>query len=60
MTELKRFCPALRAVKLHSSDMEERKRLISALTTRPGDFDVRPHATYPNLTLSHPMASTPT
>jgi len=28
MTELKRFCPKLRAVKLHSADMEERKRLM--------------------------------
>ena len=40
MSELKRFCPALRAIKLHSSDAEERKRLITTLAQRPGEYDV--------------------
>lgn len=40
MSELKRFCPQLRAVKLHSADMEERKRLINTISNSPGEFDV--------------------
>jgi len=40
MSELKRFCPLLRAVKLHSGDPEERKRLIQALSASPDNFDV--------------------
>jgi len=39
MTEIKRFCPELRAVKLHSSDVEERKRLITSLS-EGDDYDV--------------------
>ena len=31
MIELKRFCPALKALKLHSSDPDERKRLMGAV-----------------------------
>jgi len=40
MTEIKRFCPSLRAIKLHSSDPEERKRLVSALGTNRLDVDI--------------------
>lgn len=40
MTELKRFCPSLRAIKLHSSDPDERKRLMGAVTSQTGDLDV--------------------
>ena len=40
MTELKRFCPSLNAIKLHSSDPEERKRLVGALNAGTHDFDV--------------------
>ena len=40
MIELRRFCPSLRAVKLHSSDQEERKRLMQTLAHQTGDVDV--------------------
>ena len=41
MTELKRFCPELRALKLHSSDLEERRRLMQSLGANCGaDVDV--------------------
>ncbi len=41
MTELKRFCPSLRAIKLHSSDPEERQRLMSAVGSGcSSDIDV--------------------
>ena len=40
MTELKRFCPELRTVKLHSSDAEERKRLIASLSEGSTEYDV--------------------
>ena len=35
-----RFCPALRAIKLHSSDQEERKRLMAALSSGGLDVDI--------------------
>ena len=40
MAELKRFCPSLRAIKLHSSDQEERKRLMNTLAHSTADIDV--------------------
>ena len=40
MSELKRFCPELRAIKLHSSDLEERRRLMSSLAASTSDVDV--------------------
>ena len=39
MIELRRFCPQLRAVKLHSSDAEERKRLITGSPSLPQEVD---------------------
>ena len=40
MTELKRFCPGLASVKLHSSDPEERKRLMATISANPEAYDV--------------------
>ena len=40
MIELRRFCPSLRAVKLHSSDQEERKRLMQTLASATSEVDV--------------------
>ena len=40
MSELKRFCPMLRAIKLHSSDPDERKRLMAAVTSQSSGVDV--------------------
>jgi len=40
MGELKRWCPQLRVVRLHSSDEAERSRLRREVVTDPGAFDV--------------------
>jgi SWI/SNF-related matrix-associated actin-dependent regulator of chromatin subfamily A member 5 len=40
MNELKRWCPALRVVRCHSSDPEERQRLRSEVLADPTSFDV--------------------
>lgn len=40
LTEFKRFCPALRVVKLHSSDMHERERLKARILNDANLFDV--------------------
>jgi len=40
MAELKRWCPSLRVVRLHSSDESERSRLRREVLTDPGAFDV--------------------
>ena len=39
MSEFKRFCPQLRAVKLHSSDAEERTRLLQSIQSLD-EYDV--------------------
>jgi len=40
VNELKRWCPALRVVRLHSSDEAERARLRREVVTDPSAFDV--------------------
>ena len=40
MSELKRFCPKLAALKLHSSDQEERKRLMASVASGASEIDV--------------------
>jgi SWI/SNF-related matrix-associated actin-dependent regulator of chromatin subfamily A member 5 len=39
MVECKRFCPALRVVKLHSADVDERERLKRSLRD-PSGYDL--------------------
>ena len=39
MSEIRRFCPSMRALKLHSSDQEERKRLMTSLASAGSDVD---------------------
>ncbi|KXZ54072.1 hypothetical protein GPECTOR_5g179 [Gonium pectorale] len=40
MSEFKRWCPRLRVVRLHSTDTEERKRLVREVLGNPASFDV--------------------
>ena len=51
MVECKRFCPALRAVKLHSSDLAERERLKRSLRD-PNRYDL--------VVTTYEMAKSPT
>jgi SWI/SNF-related matrix-associated actin-dependent regulator of chromatin subfamily A member 5 len=40
MNELKRWCPALRVLKMHSSDGAERERLVKLVVGDVGGYDV--------------------
>ena len=38
--ELKRWCPSLRAIKLHAADTNERERLKAVISEQVGSYDV--------------------